>query len=206
MTFGPEETKERGARITSLEEFKRCLDYFKNEGYHEIDTARVYCGGAQEAFTSSAAWVTRGLSVATKCYPNASGDHAAIKLRETLERSLKELGTESVNIFYLHAPDRTTPFEETLAECDKLHKESKFLQLGLSNFTAFEVAEVVMICRTKGWVQPTVYQGKYNALRESIIRSKSSIPFVLRPMNIRPLSRKGTHPSLPSIRHPSHCL
>ena len=42
------------------------------------------------------------------------------------------------------------------------------MQLGLSNFTAFEVAEVVMTCKYNGWVRPTIYQGMYNAITRSI--------------------------------------
>ena len=76
-----------------------------------------------------------------------------------------------MDIFYLHAADRSVPFEETLGECDKMHKEGKFVRLGLSNFTAFEVAEVVMICRAKGWVRPSVYQGMYNAISEFLLPS-----------------------------------
>lgn len=56
------------------------------------------------------------------------------------------------------------PFEVTLEECNKLHKEGKFIRLGLSNFTAFEVAEIVIMCKERGWVRPTIYQGMYNAI------------------------------------------
>lgn len=61
---------------------------------------------------------------------------------------------------YLHAPDRSVPFEQTCGEVDKLYKEGKFEQFGLSNFAAWEVAEVVMTCRAKGFVQPKIYQGE----------------------------------------------
>jgi aflatoxin B1 aldehyde reductase len=47
---------------------------------------------------------------------------------------------------------------------NELHKEGKFVQLGLSNFTAFEVAEVFMTCKENGWVRPTVWQGKLSLL------------------------------------------
>ena len=60
------------------------------------------------------------------------------------------------------------PFAETLEAVDKLHKSGKFVQLGLSNFTAFEVAEVVMICKYNNWVRPTIYQGMYNAITRSL--------------------------------------
>jgi aflatoxin B1 aldehyde reductase len=60
------------------------------------------------------------------------------------------------------------PFAETLETIDKFHKQGKFRQLGLSNFTAFEVAEVVMTCKSNSWVRPTIYQGMYSAITRSI--------------------------------------
>ena len=164
MTFGPDEAA--GARITSLDEYNKCLDYFQSQGYDEVDTARIYIGGAQEAFTAAAHWKERGLTLATKWYPHEPGAHKPAVLREMLLKSLAELKTDCVDIFYLHAADRSVPFAETLEECDKLHKEGRFVQLGLSNFTAFEVAEVVITCQERGWVRPTVYQGMYNAISQ----------------------------------------
>ena len=162
MTFGPNESK--GARITSLDEFNRCLDYFQQQGFNEVDTARIYVGGEQEAFTAKANWKQRGLTIATKWYPNEGGAHKAAVLREKLELSLKELDTDQVDIFYLHAPDRSIPFAETLEAVNELHKEGKFVQLGLSNYTAFEVAEIATLCAERGWVRPTIYQAMYNAI------------------------------------------
>ena len=165
MTMGPDAA--RGARITSLDEFNKCLDYFQAQGYNEVDTARLYIDGAQENFTAQAKWKERGLTLATKVYPTSPGLHKPAALREKFETSLKELETNQVDIFYLHAADRSVPFAETLEEVDKLHKEGKFVQLGLSNFTAFEVAEVVTTCNERGWVRPTIYQAMYNAISES---------------------------------------
>ena len=162
MTFGPD--KEAGARITSLDEYNKCLDYFQSQGYNEVDTARVYIGGKQEAFTAEAHWKERGLKIATKWYPFEPGAHKPAKVREMLEKSLAELKTDCVDIFYLHAADRSVPFTETLEVLNEMHKEGKFVQLGLSNFTAFEVAEVVITCKERGWVRPTIYQGMYNAI------------------------------------------
>jgi aflatoxin B1 aldehyde reductase len=51
--------------------------------------------------------------------------HAPAKLRATFETSLRALGRQRVRVFYLHAPDRSVPFEDTLRECDTLHKEGK---------------------------------------------------------------------------------
>lgn len=102
MTFGPDEST--GARVTSLDEYNRCLDYFQSQGYNEIDTARVYVGGKQEAFTREAHWKERGLAVATKWYPHQPGAHNADVLSENFNKSLQELGADCVDIFYLHAP------------------------------------------------------------------------------------------------------
>lgn len=168
MTFGPDESA--GARVTSLSDYAKCLDTLQARGYNEIDTARAYINGKQEAWTRDAKWQERGLSLATKCYPNKPGVHKPENLRASLETSLKELGTDCVDIFYLHAADRSVPFEETLGECDKMHKEGKFVRLGLSNYTAFEVAEVVMTCKAHGWVRPTIYQGMLNAILRSVER------------------------------------
>ncbi|KAJ5493893.1 Drug/metabolite transporter [Penicillium fimorum] len=166
MTFGPTEAK--GARITSLDEFNKCLDYFQQQGFNEVDTARIYIGGEQEAFTAKANWKSRGLTLATKWYPTQPGFHKPEVVREKLELSLKELGTDTVDIFYLHAADRATPFAETLEAVNQLHKEGKFVQLGLSNFTAFEVAEICVLCAERGWVRPTIYQAMYNAITRNI--------------------------------------
>ena len=43
MTFGPDASA--GARVTSLDEYNKCLDYFQSQGYNEVDTARTYIGG-----------------------------------------------------------------------------------------------------------------------------------------------------------------
>jgi aflatoxin B1 aldehyde reductase len=124
----------------------------------------MYVGGKQEAWTRDAKWKDRGLTLATKVYPYEAGVHSATRLKEHANTSLKELGTDSVDIFYLHAPDRSVPFAETLEAVNDLHKEGKFVQLGLSNYAAWEVAEIWNICNERNWVKPTIYQAMYNAI------------------------------------------
>jgi aflatoxin B1 aldehyde reductase len=102
MTFGPDETA--GARVTDVGEFGKALDLFQSRGYSEVDTARVYVGGKQEAFTREARWKDRGLTLATKVkYPNEPGENTYEKVLQSAEVSLKELGAECVDILYLHA-------------------------------------------------------------------------------------------------------
>lgn len=172
MTYGPPEASADN-RVTTIEEFKQHLDAFQSHGYNELDTARIYSVYKQEAFTAQAGWKERGFKIATKSMPLVKGDHSAANLRKDLETSLSELGTDCVDIFYLHSADRTTPFTETLEAANELYKEGKFKQLGVSNFTAYEVAEIVMLCQHRGWVKPTIYQGVYNAI------SKDPPPFNL---------------------------
>ncbi|KAI9745640.1 MAG: hypothetical protein M1818_001174 [Claussenomyces sp. TS43310] len=156
MTFGP--AGHPLTRIGSLDEFNTALDHFQAAGYNEVDTARVYIEGQQEAFTRQAHWKERGLTLATKVYPSPPGNHKPEVITKLFETSLKELGTDCVDIFYLHAA--ILSLEE--------RNRGKFVQLGLSNFTAFEVAEVVMHCKYNNWVRPTIYQGMYNAITRSL--------------------------------------
>lgn len=166
MTFGP--NPEAGARITSLSEYTKVLDLYQSRGYYEVDTARSYGAGTQEGFTRAANWKDRGLTLATKSYPQEPGTHKPDELTKQIDTSLKELGTDTVDIFYLHAADRSVPFKDTLATVDKLHKAGKFVRFAISNYTAYEVAEIVMTCHYNGWVRPTLYQGMYNAVTRSV--------------------------------------
>lgn len=101
MTFGPSEAD--GARITDVGELGRVLDVFQARGYSEVDTARVYVGQRQESFTREAGWKDRGLTLATKIrYPQEPGANSAAGVAESVESSLRELGTESVDVWTLY--------------------------------------------------------------------------------------------------------
>lgn len=67
-----------------------------------------------------------------------------------------------VDTYYLHAPGRTTPHEETLAAIDELYKQGRFRRFGLSNFLPSEVESMVRVAKENGFVRPTVYQGNYS--------------------------------------------
>jgi len=149
-----------GVRNSDLGECQRILDVYLSR-FKEIDTARVYAEGTTEEYLAKLD--LKGASVDTKVMP-FQGGHKPEALRRTLGVSLEKLSPYRVRIFYLHAPDRTVPFSDTLAEVDKLHKEGQFEIFGLSNYTAWEVAEIVMLCRMNNWIRPTVYQGMYNAI------------------------------------------
>jgi aflatoxin B1 aldehyde reductase len=105
MTPSPDE--EAGARVTNYDDFTACLDYLQSQGYNEIDTARAYVGGKQETWTGNAKWQDRGFTLATKHYPYEPGQHKPEMLKAALSTSLKELQATGVDIFYLHAADRS---------------------------------------------------------------------------------------------------
>lgn len=93
-----------------MADYGKVLDLFQSRGYSEVDTARVYVGCQQEAFSREVGWKERGLTLATKVkYPAAPGDNTADKVAESVETSLKELGTDCVDLLYLHAAVCTTP-------------------------------------------------------------------------------------------------
>lgn len=93
-------------------EFQSCLQYFKETGNDEVDTARVYCRGEQEAWSVAAGVNDMGFTLATKWYPRAAGDHKPEMIRQQLDESLKQLKRDSVDIFYLHN-GKVKPFTHT---------------------------------------------------------------------------------------------
>jgi len=170
MTFG------EGSRVTDIADCNKILDIFQAYGHNEIDTARVYNFGTSEEYLRKCDWVKRGLVMDTKLFPTINNNrddpnavtHKPDSLRKNLLASLDALGVKKVHMWYLHAPDHTTPFEETLAEVDKLHKEGYFDKFALSNFAAWEVAKVCELCIAHNWIRPTVYQGVYNLIHRAV--------------------------------------
>jgi aflatoxin B1 aldehyde reductase len=109
----------------------------------------------------------------TKFYPTAGfgtggSRHTPADLRTNLQASLKALKADKIHMWYLHAPDRSTPYIDTMREVNQLHKEGLFEKFGISNYMAWEVAEIVETCRANGWIQPYVYQGVYNCIHRAV--------------------------------------
>jgi aflatoxin B1 aldehyde reductase len=102
--------------------------------------------------------------VDTKAESHDPGSHKANNITESINNSLKALGVSKVHTYYLHLPDRSTPFEETCRAINEAYDAGKFEKFGLSNYSADEVDQIYNICEERGWVKPTVYQGQYNAI------------------------------------------
>ncbi|XP_025303203.3 aflatoxin B1 aldehyde reductase member 4 [Canis lupus baileyi] len=145
---------------------------FLERGHTELDTAFMYSDGQSESILGGLGLGLRGghctVKIATKANPWEGKSLKPDSLRTQLDTSLKRLQCSRVDLFYLHAPDHDTPVEETLRACHQLHQEDKFVELGLSNYAAWEVAEICTLCRSNGWVLPTVYQGMYNATTRQV--------------------------------------
>ncbi|KAI0641001.1 Aldo/keto reductase [Trametes meyenii] len=176
MTFG--ESGKEGARVHDLSDVEAILDVFQAHSHYEIDTARIYGQGTSEEYLGKIGWQKRGLVMGTKLYPIAAESswggistpmsHSPEDLRKFIDVQLKALNADSVDLWYLHGPDRTVPYEVTLKAVNNLHKEGKFKRFGISNYMSWEVAEIVGICKANGYIQPTVYQGIYNAIHRKV--------------------------------------
>ncbi|PVG02311.1 Aldo/keto reductase [Serendipita vermifera] len=179
MTIG--EPGKNGVRTDTLDGAQEILNVFFKHGGKEIDTARMYAEGTTEACLSKLD--LHGATVDTKVYPVNPGDHHPDKLRATFQTSLDTLGPNiKPRVFYLHAPDRSVPFKDTLAAVDALYKEGKFEIFGLSNYAAWEVAEIIGLCTLHNYVQPKIYQAMYNPITRAI---EDELVPCLRKNNIR---------------------
>jgi aflatoxin B1 aldehyde reductase len=162
-------------RTSDLGQAAKILDVFQKYGHNEIDTSRVYGAGSSEDYLAKLDWQKRGLVMDTKFYPSVHGflgrnlTHATMEfMRADLEASLKALGVNSVDLWYLHGPDRTVPLEQIAQNMEELRKEGKFNKWGVSNLMAWEVSALCEICDKHGWQKPSVYQGVYNAVHRTV--------------------------------------
>ncbi|MCL4134626.1 UNVERIFIED_CONTAM: hypothetical protein GTU68_006309 [Idotea baltica] len=145
---------------------------FSKQGNLELDTAYVYNKGKTEELLGvlNARNVLTNLQIAGKANPWVEDGLSPASVEHQLTTSLNRLKVDSIDLFYLHAPDLNTPIIDTLKKVADLHSVGKFTRFGLSNYAAWQVAEISEICKREGWVQPTVYQGMYNALTRDVER------------------------------------
>lgn len=149
------------------------LDAFQAHGHSKFDTARIYGSGVSEQLLGEVQWQDRKLKIGTKLHPtksrplgpqNVPYSHDAEGLEGGLSASLEALKSESVDTFYLYAPDRSIPYEETLKTLHSLYIAGRFRRWGLCKFPAWEVSLINQICTKNNWVKPSVYQGIYNPI------------------------------------------
>jgi len=148
------------------------LQAFTDAGHNDLDTAHTYCDGRTEEMLGRMLTpaARSELYIASKVNPWNDGGLQAAEVKRQMTEILQRLGSDSVDLLYLHSPDLETPVAQTLEACFELFQQGKFKHFGLSNFASWQVAEVVEICRRNGWMEPVVYQGMYNALTRDVER------------------------------------
>jgi aflatoxin B1 aldehyde reductase len=153
------------AGFPGAEKLQPALDASKAAGIKEVDTAEGYGNNELDLGTVRAA--EQGFIISTK---NSGGwrPGALKEVTSRLNASLDRLQVKSVDILYIHGPDRELPLDEWVPQVDALHKEGKFSRLGVSNFSPEEVRALHDYAKAKGYVLPTVYQGNYNAVSRLI--------------------------------------
>ncbi len=165
MTFGPNQwgAGDLGEKAAS-ELIARCLD----AGVNFFDTADVYAFGESERLLGKALGKRRkDVVVATKVRmrmgegPNDVGLSRAHILRSA-DESLQRLGTDTIDLYQVHAWDPATPLEETLKALDDLVRWGKVRYIGVSNFAAWQVMKALSISDANGWERFATLQAYYN--------------------------------------------
>ncbi|QQQ00320.1 aldo/keto reductase [Lysobacter enzymogenes] len=156
-------------------EARRVFDAYLERGGNYVDTANFYTGGSSETLLGRFAQGRRDrLVIATKfslCTdpgdPNAGGNHRK-NLRRSVEASLRRLGTDYLDLLYLHAWDATTPVEEVMRGFDDLVRAGKLLYAGVSDLPAWQAARMQTLAELRGWSPLVALQTEYSlAQRDS---------------------------------------
>lgn len=161
-------------RRTDEAESKRIIARALELGVRHVDTANAYGEGASERIVGEALAGKRDeVVLATKCgFGRVGGKPEGLspaRLRAAIDESLKRLGTDRVDVYYLHVPDRDTPIEATLDALAGLLEEKKILSWGVSNYAAWQVLEMIHLASSdalarRGLPRPVVAQQLYNVL------------------------------------------
>ena len=147
---------------------KRIIDKAFDQGVNFLDTADVYHAGRSEEIVGRAiaerrdSWV-----VATKFgYPTAQGPKEQGQSRkwifQSVEASLKRLGTDYIDILYFHRALLDAPLEEGVRAIGDLIRQGKVRYFGLSNFRGWRIAEIVRLADQLGIDRPIASEPLYN--------------------------------------------
>ncbi|MBL7258754.1 aldo/keto reductase [Paractinoplanes lichenicola] len=86
-------------------------------------------------------------------------------LRGALDGSLRRLGTDHVDLYYVHVDDRATPLEETLEVLHSFVQQGKVRYLGWSNVRTWRLERIRQLCERHGWTLPVAVQQQHSYLR-----------------------------------------
>ncbi|HXR09254.1 MAG TPA: aldo/keto reductase, partial [Candidatus Acidoferrales bacterium] len=166
MTFG-----EDWGWGANQDESKAIFDAFAAAGGNFIDTADGYTNGTSEKFVGEFVGSERErFVIATKFSfnshpgdPNAGGNHRK-HMVEALHGSLQRLGTDYVDLYWMHAWDELTPVEEVMRALDDLVRAGKVLYVGISDAPAWWIARANTLAEWRGWTPFIGLQIEYNLI------------------------------------------
>jgi aryl-alcohol dehydrogenase-like predicted oxidoreductase len=169
MTFG-----EDWGWGANKEESRKMFDSFANAGGNFIDTADGYTNGTSEKMVGELAGSDRERFVVATKYsfnskpgdPNGGGNHRK-HMVEALNGSLQRLGTDYVDLYWVHAWDELTPVEEVMRGLDDLVRAGKVLYVGISDTPAWWIARANTIAELRGWTQFVGLQIEYNLVERT---------------------------------------
>ena len=149
---------------------RRIVDHALEHGVNFVDTADAYARGASEDIVGRAIKANRSRwIVATKCGnpmgpgPNNRGQSRA-HVMQAVEASLKRLATDCIDLYYVHVPDRHTPWESVVETYGTLIRRGKIREWGVSNVRGWEVAHICHLADRQGVPRPAALQPYYNLM------------------------------------------
>jgi aryl-alcohol dehydrogenase-like predicted oxidoreductase len=165
-----------GARIDRAQSV-RVVHAALDSGVTLFDTADIYGGGDSETFLGEALRGRRDAAVIATKFGMPTGvdetyDRGGSRtyVRRAVERSLRRLGTDYVDLYQLHVPDAQTPIEETLSVLDDLVREGKVRYVGWSNVAGWQVADADWTALAAHVQRFVSVQNEYSLLRRGVER------------------------------------
>ena len=161
-----------GGRV-DLAATKAVVDAALDVGVTFFDTADIYGGrGGSERLLGEILVGRRDRVVLATKFGKEMGDGATSRgsaryVRSAIEGSLERLRTDSIDVYYMHEPDPSTPIAETLGALDELVRAGKVRAIGCSNFSAVQLAEADRVGRENGTVRFVAVQNHYNLLERA---------------------------------------
>lgn len=154
---------------TSEPEAKLVLAKALELGVRHFDTANAYTDGNSERIVGAALRTNRDdVLIATKCgFGRVAGKPEGLardRIFAACDESLGRLGTDYIDIYYLHVPDPTTPIEESLDAIATLLDKKKILAWGVSNYASWQILEMFELAAKRGMPRPAIAQQLYNVL------------------------------------------
>jgi aryl-alcohol dehydrogenase-like predicted oxidoreductase len=156
---------------TDVAEASRLIDICLDAGLTMFDSADIYSGGAAEDVLGQAikGRPRDGLIISTKATfraskaPNDVGSSRA-HLITAIEKSLKRIGTDYIDLFQLHGFDAKTPVEETISTLDTLVKAGKIRYIGVSNFSGWHLMKSLAAADRMGATRYVANQTYYSLI------------------------------------------